>query len=242
MSILAIFCKSLRDKRKCRHVLHSQSTPVYTKSSIFPPTNHVVEVMSHFHNAAFLTSANQRDQFVPDVGAELAFAGRSNAGKSSALNTVVNRKQFARISKTPGRTQLVNFFSVSADKRLVDLPGYGYAKVSTTMRAHWKALMESYFSERRSLCGLFLIVDIRRGMGDFDEQMLRYAESLDVETHVLLTKADKLKRGPATAQLHATRQHLQERATVQLFSSLARTGVEEARSEVLRLLENTHSE
>ncbi|MEM7765688.1 MAG: ribosome biogenesis GTP-binding protein YihA/YsxC [Pseudomonadota bacterium] len=185
--------------------------------------------MTQFSQASFLTSAHERRQFVDDEGVEVAFAGRSNAGKSSALNTIVGRKQFARISKTPGRTQLVNFFNVGIDQRLVDLPGYGFAKVSKQMRQHWKLLMESYFSERASLQGLFLVVDIRRGMGEFDQQMLQYAESLTVQTHVLLTKADKLKRGPASAQLLQTRRQLGERATVQLFSSLKRTGAGDAR-------------
>ncbi|MFK8052866.1 MAG: ribosome biogenesis GTP-binding protein YihA/YsxC [Woeseiaceae bacterium] len=184
-----------------------------------------------------MTSANRYDQFVPDEGVELAFAGRSNAGKSSALNTIVNRKQFARISKTPGRTQLVNFFDLGGNRRLVDLPGYGYAKVSPKMRAHWKTLMESYFSERDSLRGMFLVVDIRRGIGAFDEQMLTYAESLDVRTHVLLTKGDKLKRGPAKAQLLKTKKELGDRASVQLFSSLSRDGAQDARTTLLNLLD-----
>ena len=118
--------------------------------------------MSQYPQAAFIKSANAPQQFVPDEGAEVAFAGRSNAGKSSAINIIVNRRQFARTSKTPGRTQLVNFFTLRDDARLVDLPGYGFARVSEATRAHWADLMADYFESRASLKGMFLIVDIRR--------------------------------------------------------------------------------
>ena len=193
--------------------------------------------MSLFPEASFLTSANDVGQLVDDAGSEVAFAGRSNAGKSSAINTIVNRKQFARISKTPGRTQLINFFAVGPEQRLVDLPGYGYAKVSTKMRQHWKQLMERYFAERRSLSGMFLIVDVRRGIGDFDEQMLAFGEALGVSCHVLLTKADKLKRGQAASQLLQNQRLLSGRASAQLFSSLNRQGLDEARDKLRELLE-----
>ncbi|MEL6446709.1 MAG: ribosome biogenesis GTP-binding protein YihA/YsxC [Pseudomonadota bacterium] len=192
--------------------------------------------MSNYPNAAFLTSADSLTQFVADAGTEVAFAGRSNAGKSSAINVIVNRKQFARVSKTPGRTQLVNFFRLSGDKRLVDLPGYGYAKVSESMRRHWKSLMEEYFSQRRSLAGLFLIVDVRRGLVDFDLVMLEYAEQLGIPVHLLLTKADKLKRGQAARQFEETRRALEGRAGVQLFSSLNRQGVDQARGRLNEML------
>ena len=192
--------------------------------------------MSNYPDAAFLTSADSLTQFVADAGTEVAFAGRSNAGKSSAINVIVNRKQFARVSKTPGRTQLVNFFRLSGDKRLVDLPGYGYAKVSESMRRHWKSLMEDYFSTRRSLAGLFLIVDVRRGLVDFDLVMLEYAEQLGIPVHLLLTKADKLKRGQAARQFEETRRALEGRAGVQLFSSLSRQGVDQARGRLNEML------
>ncbi|MEO0346083.1 MAG: ribosome biogenesis GTP-binding protein YihA/YsxC [Pseudomonadota bacterium] len=192
--------------------------------------------MSNYPDAAFLTSADSLTQFVADAGTEVAFAGRSNAGKSSAINVIVNRKQFARVSKTPGRTQLVNFFRLSGDKRLVDLPGYGYAKVSESMRRHWKSLMEDYFSQRRSLAGLFLIVDVRRGLVDFDLVMLEYAEQLGIPVHLLLTKADKLKRGQAARQFEETRRSLAGRAGVQLFSSLNRQGVDQARGRLNEML------
>lgn len=192
--------------------------------------------MSSYPDAAFLTSADSLTQFVADAGSEVAFAGRSNAGKSSAINVIVNRKQFARVSKTPGRTQLVNFFRLSDDQRLVDLPGYGYAKVSDAMRRHWKSLMEDYFSQRRSLAGLFLIVDVRRGLVDFDLVMLEYAEELGIPVHLLLTKADKLKRGQAARQFEETRRALEGRAGVQLFSALTRQGVDQARGRLSEML------
>ncbi len=190
--------------------------------------------MSYYPEATFLTSANAASQFLSDTGAEVAFAGRSNAGKSSAINAIVNRRQFARTSKTPGRTQLVNFFSLGADSRLVDLPGYGFAKVSEATRAHWGRLLTDYFRSRQSLKGLMLVVDIRRGLGDFDRQMMAFAGELPV--HILLTKADKLKRGAASSALLATRKAVAGRATVQLFSALKRTGTEEARSTLDRFL------
>ena len=125
--------------------------------------------MSQFPDARFILSANAAAQFVPDTGSEVAVAGRSNAGKSSAINVIVNRRQFARTSKTPGRTQLVNFFELRPGQRLVDLPGYGFAKVSDRMRRHWGRLLQDYFESRQSLKGLLLVVDIRRRLKDFDE-------------------------------------------------------------------------
>ncbi len=193
--------------------------------------------MSQYPDARFLTSADSPTQFLPDTGAEVAFAGRSNAGKSSAINVIVNRRQFARTSKTPGRTQLVNFFSLGADRRLVDLPGYGFAQVATDRRRHWGALLEAYFESRQSLCGLFLIVDIRRRVMDYDRQMMAFAASVGLPIHILLTKADKLKTGPATAALRAVRGEVGDAASVQLFSALKRTGTGEARETLERFLE-----
>ena len=192
--------------------------------------------MSNYPDAAFLTSADSLTQFVADAGSEVAFAGRSNAGKSSAINVIVNRKQFARVSKTPGRTQLVNFFRLAEGQRLVDLPGYGYAKVSDNMRRHWKSLMEQYFSSRHSLAGLFLVVDVRRGVGEFDLVMLTYAEELGIPVHLLLTKADKLKRGQAARTYEETRRALVGRAGVQLFSAHTRQGVDQARGRLSEML------
>ena len=185
--------------------------------------------MSHYPQAAFIKSADAPAQFVAYEGAEVAFAGRSNAGKSSAINIIVNRRQFARTSKTPGRTQLINFFTLRDGARIVDLPGYGFAKVSERMRKHWADLMAEYFETRASLRGMFLIVDIRRQLTDFDRQMLAFAEAVGLPVHVLLTKADKLKRGQAAKALLEVRRELGDAATVQHFSALSRQGEAEAR-------------
>ncbi|MEO1201250.1 MAG: ribosome biogenesis GTP-binding protein YihA/YsxC [Pseudomonadota bacterium] len=193
--------------------------------------------MSVYPDATFLKSANAAGQFLPDEGAEVAVAGRSNAGKSSAINVIVNRRQFARTSKTPGRTQLVNFFALRPGQRLVDLPGYGFAKVSDQMRKHWGELLTTYFEQRESLRGLILVVDIRRGLTEFDDRMLAFARSVDLPIHVLLTKADKLKRGQAATMLLKTRKALESRASVQLFSALKRDGEQEARQRLNEMLD-----
>ena len=193
--------------------------------------------MSQFPDAKFVLSANSAAQFLPDDGREVAVAGRSNAGKSSAINVIVNRRQFARTSKSPGRTQLVNFFDLREGQRLVDLPGYGFAKVSDATRRHWGELLEQYFQSRKSLSGLLLIVDVRRQLKDFDRQMLEFAVAVELPVHVLLTKADKLKRGQAANALLAVRKELGNDVGVQLFSALDRQGVEEAREVLERFLE-----
>jgi GTP-binding protein len=192
--------------------------------------------MSQFPDAKFITSANAPAQFLPDSGSEVAVAGRSNAGKSSAINVVVNRRQFARTSKTPGRTQLVNFFAMREGQRLVDLPGYGFAQVAASVRRHWGQLLQEYFESRQSLQGLILVVDVRRELQDFDRQMIEFAESVSLPIHVLLTKADKLKRGKAATALLQVRKELGDKGTVQLFSALSRQGVEEARQVLERFL------
>jgi GTP-binding protein len=192
--------------------------------------------MSQYPQACFIKSANAPQQFVPDEGAEVAFAGRSNAGKSSAINVIVNRRQFARTSKTPGRTRLVNFFSLREGSRLVDLPGYGFAKVASSLRNHWADLMADYFESRKSLTGMFLIVDIRRQLTEFDRQMLAFADSVGLPVHVLLTKADKLKRGQAAKALLEVRRDLGAIATVQQFSALNRQGEAEARAKLEEFL------
>lgn len=192
--------------------------------------------MSLYPAAAFITSAHRAEQFVPDDGTEIAFAGRSNAGKSSAINAILGRRDFARTSKTPGRTQLVNFFSLDDGIRLVDLPGYGYARVSRSVREHWRLLMEDYFRGRGSLRGLIVAVDARRGLGDFDWQMIDWARALGCPVHVLLTKADKLNREDQARALAAARQELGAGMGVQLFSGTTRLGVEQAREALQRLL------
>ena len=185
--------------------------------------------MSQYPQARFIKSANALNQFPEDTGREVAVAGRSNAGKSSAINVIVNRRQFARTSKTPGRTQLVNFFALDDGKRLVDLPGYGFARVSEAMQKHWGELLSGYFEVRDSLSGLLLIVDIRRKLTDFDRQMLEFAEGVNLPIHILLTKADKLKRGQVATAVLEVEKELDGRATVQPFSALKRTGEGEAR-------------
>ena len=196
--------------------------------------------MSQYPNARFILSANAPSQFMPDTGGEVAVAGRSNAGKSSAINVIVNRRQFARTSKTPGRTRLVNFFELREDQRLVDLPGYGYAKVAEAVQQHWGELLLQYFESRDSLRGLLLVVDIRRQLKDFDRKMLELAGSVDLPTHVLLTKSDKLKRGQAATALLQVKKALGNisgnTATVQLFSALNKSGSEEARGVLERFL------
>ena len=192
--------------------------------------------MSQYPEAQFIKSANAPSQFVTDTGAEVAVAGRSNAGKSSAINVIVNRRQFARTSKTPGRTQLINFFSLQGEERLIDLPGYGFAKVSDKKRFHWRDLIAEYFESRQSLKGLFLIVDIRRQITKFDTQMLGFAEQVSLPTHVLLTKTDKLKRGQAAKALLEVRRDLGDTATVQHFSALTRLGEDQARAKLSEFL------
>ncbi|MFL6550556.1 MAG: ribosome biogenesis GTP-binding protein YihA/YsxC [Povalibacter sp.] len=189
--------------------------------------------MPHFPEAEFLTSSWQAGQFPPDEGREVAFVGRSNAGKSSALNAITGRRVLARISKTPGRTQLINFFSVKSGGRLVDLPGYGYAKVPAEMQRHWRQLMNSYVEARESLRALVIVVDARRGLTDFDQQMLEWVKAREFATRLLLTKSDKLNRSESTRVLREVEAATQGRATTQLFSAVTKSGVDEARGWVL---------
>ena len=182
--------------------------------------------MSRFSQASFLISAAAPAQFPPDVGAEVAFVGRSNAGKSSAINAITHRHGLARTSKTPGRTQLLNFFELGPGARLVDLPGYGYADVPAAQRHTWPPLIEA-LRRRTSLRGLFVIVDARRGLKDSDEELLGWAEPTQ-QVHVLLAKADKLNRAEAAAALRDAAAALAGRASVQLFSAHKGTGVKEA--------------
>jgi len=192
--------------------------------------------MSQFPDVSFLKSANAPSQFPPDTGVEVAVAGRSNAGKSSAINTILNRRGLARTSKTPGRTQLVNFFTLRPGAMLVDLPGYGFAKVSEATRRHWGTLMQQYFETRQALAGLILVVDIRRRLTDFDRQMLAFADAAELPVHILLTKADKLKRGKANEALFAVRRDAGGNVTVQLFSAHTRQGDAEGRAALARFL------
>jgi GTP-binding protein len=195
--------------------------------------------MPQFPAVQFLTSSWQQHQFPPDEGVEVAFAGRSNAGKSSALNAITGRKDLARTSKTPGRTQLINFFALNERQRLADLPGYGYAKVPEKMRDHWRQLMERYVETRASLGGIVLVMDSRHPLTEFDWQMLEWTGAQNLPTHLLLTKADKLSRGESAATLKKVRTAVGDAAAAQLFSSVAKTGVDDARKEVLRMLATT---
>jgi GTP-binding protein len=182
-------------------------------------------------SAAFQTSAAKVSQCPTDQGFEVAFAGRSNAGKSSAINTLTNQRALARTSKTPGRTQLINFFAIDDERRLVDLPGYGYAKVPEHMKDEWGKTIDNYLRQRESLQGLVLMMDVRRPLTDFDQQMLDWCAHTGLEAHCLLTKADKLKFGKAKSQLLGVQKELQRYdglVTAQLFSSLKRTGLDQA--------------
>lgn len=172
-------------------------------------------------------------QLPPDRGSEVAFAGRSNAGKSSAINTITGRKGLARTSKTPGRTQEINTFALDDQHRLVDLPGFGYARVPDTVKRRWQHLLNRYLEERQSLRGLVFVMDVRHPLGADDAQFLRWCKQTAMPVHVLLTKCDKLSRGPAATTLRETEAALQEfgpHVSVQLFSSTKRQGVEQART------------
>ncbi|PVV09429.1 MAG: YihA family ribosome biogenesis GTP-binding protein [gamma proteobacterium symbiont of Ctena orbiculata] len=183
----------------------------------------------YYHRAEFLKSAASLSQAPPDSGFEVAFAGRSNAGKSSALNTLCNQKSLARTSKTPGRTQLLNFFSLDEERRLVDLPGYGYAKVAESIKRKWQETLADYIEQRQCLLGLVLLMDIRHPLTDFDLQMLQWNTHHGLPTHILLTKADKLKTGAAKNTLLKVQKSLSDRPeiTVQRFSALKKQGIDE---------------
>lgn len=190
-----------------------------------------------YRQAYFLKSAQKPRDLPPDEGIEVAFAGRSNAGKSSAINCLTDQRGLARTSKTPGRTQLINLFQLDATRRLVDLPGYGYAKVAIAIKKRWQKEMAAYLEQRGSLRGLVIVMDVRHPLTDYDIQMVEWAAHRVLPLHVLLTKADKLKRGPASAirlQVEKRLRDMHPQATVQLFSSLKRTGVEEAHAQLDR--------
>ncbi|MEL0167251.1 MAG: ribosome biogenesis GTP-binding protein YihA/YsxC [Pseudomonadaceae bacterium] len=188
-------------------------------------------LVSLCQQSTFIKSASLVTQCPPDIGLEVAFAGRSNAGKSSALNTLTHAR-LARTSKTPGRTQLINFFRLDDERRLVDLPGYGYAKVPLELKAHWQQHLDAYLTGRHSLVGLVLVMDLRHPLSDFDCMMLEWARKSDIPAHVLLSKADKLAFGAAKNELLKVqarmRKELRSNASVQLFSSPKRLGVEQA--------------
>ena len=188
----------------------------------------------NFSQTHFVTSAATLAACPEDSSAEIAFAGRSNAGKSSAINTLCDQTRLARISKTPGRTQLINFFQLAEGKYLVDLPGYGFAKVPLAVKNKWQFELEQYLRKRESLMGLILLSDIRHPLKDFDRMMIDWAIQSDLPLHLLLTKSDKLKRGAAKNTLLKVSRELEalQNVSVQLFSSLKNSGVDEVRKKI----------
>ncbi len=191
-----------------------------------------------YQRAQFTIGVHTLSQLPPDEGYEVAFAGRSNAGKSSAINKITGQRSLARTSKTPGRTQQINFFQLDNERYIVDLPGYGYAKVSVKVKLHWQKTLGDYLRQRQALRGVVMMMDIRHPFTEFDQQMLAWCQHEAMPTHILLTKADKLGRGAAGGVLQKVR-HVLARdyavdrdnpwATVQLFSALKGTGVDDAR-------------
>ena len=195
------------------------------------PISETIAAASRYRSVHFLNSVNAFSQLPPDAGREVAFAGRSNAGKSSALNVLTGQRQLARVSKTPGRTQLLNFFTVEPERYLVDLPGYGYARVPDAIRRHWQALLERYLRERAALRGLLLLMDIRHPLTAMDRQLLETCAHRQLPVHILLTKADKLSRGAAQTTLRQLQATLYadypQQASAQLFSVPNGQGVAE---------------
>ena len=197
--------------------------------------------MSLLNDARFVASAHELHELVPDSGVEVAFAGRSNAGKSSAINALTNRRRLAFVSKTPGRTQTINFFECGLNRRLVDLPGYGYASVSQSERKHWGMLISAYLAERASLRGLVLIADARRALTPLDEQLVGWYSGQDRPLLVLLTKSDKLTQSERAATLKKTRHQLVSTGAsvrAELFSAVDGTGVAAAQRVVHAWLGN----
>jgi len=191
----------------------------------------LTESAIRYRAARFLDSVNAFPRLPPDSGREVAFAGRSNAGKSSALNVLTGQRQLARVSKTPGRTQLLNFFQVEPERYLVDLPGYGYAQVPDAIRRHWRLLLERYLRERLALRGLMLLMDIRHPLTPLDRQLLDGCAHRQLPAHILLTKADKLGRGAAQTALQQVQKALKRDyplTSAQLFSAPTALGVDEA--------------
>lgn len=184
-----------------------------------------------FNKIIFLRSANTLDQCPEDRGREVAIAGRSNAGKSSVINVIANNRKLARTSKSPGRTQLLNFFLVGDNYRLVDLPGYGFAHVPAGVKQHWGELLQAYFENRQSLAGLVLVMDVRHPLKEFDAQMLSWCRAIGLPVHILLNKADKLSRGAGLKILgDVVRQcGADNRVSVQLFSAVTHTGIEKVK-------------
>ena len=189
--------------------------------------------MSLFENARLLLSVAELRQLPPPSGREVAFAGRSNAGKSSAINAITRRRRLAHVARQPGKTRTIQLYEIAPERFLVDLPGYGYARVSESLRRQWGRLVDGYLAQRESLQGLVLIMDVRHPLTPLDESLLDWFAPRGLPVHILLTKADKLSRSQALAALRRVQQALREHSvacSVQLFSSLAASGVEDARA------------
>ena len=204
-------------------------------------TNKLQTISYKYTAASFMMSSPNLQGCPADLGAEIAFAGRSNAGKSSALNRLCEQPKLARTSKTPGRTQLINFFELAQDKRLVDLPGYGYAKVPIAVKEKWEKNLTEYLNQRKSLCGCVLLMDIRRPLQEFDCDFINWALAKEKPLHLVLTKADKMKRGPALNVIQNVKKQLNSEfqsplLSIQSFSSLKGTGLNELRSILNKLL------
>jgi GTP-binding protein len=185
-----------------------------------------------YQNARFLLSVATLEQLPPDKGVEVAFVGRSNAGKSSVLNQLTQNKNLARVSKTPGRTQLINVFPIDAHRRLIDLPGYGYAKVPLAMKKQWQSLLDAYLRSRDCLKGLVLVTDIRHPMKEFDQHMLAWAHQCGLSVHILLNKADKLNASGIKAATRIVQNGVApfgDAVSLQIFSALKSTGIKELR-------------
>lgn len=190
----------------------------------------VKPVKNNYRHAKFAISATTEKTLPPELGFEVAFAGRSNAGKSSSMNVVCQQKSLARTSKTPGRTQLINFFSIPEGRYLVDLPGYGYAKVPEKVKLEWQGFIESYLNNRWTLTGIVLVMDVRHPLKEYDQMMLKWAENKDIHVHILLNKVDKLKRNAMNQSLFAVKKQLKNigtRTSVQLFSAHTKEGLPE---------------
>lgn len=194
----------------------------------------------NLNNAKFVTAAHQASQWIEDHGYEVAFAGRSNSGKSTALNAIVGHKRLAITSKTPGRTQQIVFFRIDSERRLIDLPGYGYAKVPPEVQEHWASVIEQYLTTRRSLQAMIMTMDIRHPLKQLDSQLLKWCIESSVKVHILLTKADKLSKSKQANAKRTVESELKgvDGVTMQVFSGRTGLGVDQARERVISLLRN----
>ena len=210
-----------------------------THHDVTVPSSSSGAAVNPLHSAAFAFTIAEWNRMPPAIGREVAFAGRSNVGKSSAINALTNHRQLAYVARQPGKTRTIQFYRVGPDRYLVDLPGYGYARVSATLRAQWGRLLESYLTRRRSLVGLILIMDVRHPLTSLDQHLLDWFLPRKLPVHVLLNKSDKLSRTKSITTLRAVERRLgatDQRLSVQLFSSADRTGVDPAIERIGRWL------